>query len=104
MPDEAALAAEFLLTDNPNLHSVFPQHHASFLPPELRGDAFVKEVAARRALAGRVKAFNPQPGDRKSTRLNSSHVRISYAVFCFKKKKQESFPQSLKSAELKAPY
>src|SRR3989442_9657069 len=27
--------------------------------------------------------------DRKSTRLNSSHVRISYTVFCFKKKKQE---------------
>src|SRR3989442_10628619 len=31
--------------------------------------------------------------DRKSTRLNSSHVRISYAVFCLKKKKQNSrFP------------
>src|SRR5436305_5460232 len=28
--------------------------------------------------------------DRKSTRLNSSHVRISYAVFCLKKKKQIS--------------
>src|SRR5690606_41734587 len=27
------------------------------------------------------------PGDRKSTRLNSSHVKISYAVFCLKKKK-----------------
>src|SRR3989442_9147249 len=27
--------------------------------------------------------------DRKSTRLNSSHVRISYAVFCLKKKKRE---------------
>src|SRR5690606_41648335 len=27
-----------------------------------------------------------QPGDRKSTRLNSSHVKISYAVFCLKKK------------------
>src|SRR3989442_8338198 len=27
------------------------------------------------------------PSDRKSTRLNSSHVRISYAVFCLKKKK-----------------
>src|SRR3989442_1996417 len=26
--------------------------------------------------------------DRKSTRLNSSHVRISYAVFCLKKKKE----------------
>src|SRR5690554_7410484 len=30
--------------------------------------------------------FNPTE-DRKSTRLNSSHVRISYAVFCLKKKK-----------------
>src|SRR5438874_7262478 len=28
-----------------------------------------------------------QPEDRKSTRLNSSHVEISYAVFCLKKKK-----------------
>src|SRR5438309_9252773 len=28
------------------------------------------------------------PGDRKSTRLNSSHSSISYAVFCLKKKKQ----------------
>src|SRR5436305_9046763 len=28
--------------------------------------------------------------DRKSTRLNSSHVRISYAVFCLKKKKQDN--------------
>src|SRR5256886_11987307 len=27
-------------------------------------------------------------GDRKSTRLNSSHSQISYAVFCLKKKKQ----------------
>src|SRR3712207_8533142 len=27
-------------------------------------------------------------GDRKSTRLNSSHANISYAVFCLKKKKQ----------------
>src|SRR5215813_9130758 len=29
------------------------------------------------------------PVDRKSTRLNSSHVRISYAVFCLKKKKKK---------------
>src|SRR5437870_8001008 len=29
-----------------------------------------------------------RPRDRKSTRLNSSHVAISYAVFCLKKKKQ----------------
>src|SRR5690554_7120233 len=31
--------------------------------------------------------------DRKSTRLNSSHVRISYAVFCLKKKKQKKQPK-----------
>src|SRR5256885_10150134 len=30
-------------------------------------------------------------GDRKSTRLNSSHLVISYAVFCLKKKKKVSF-------------
>src|SRR5258707_2250491 len=29
----------------------------------------------------------PKPPDRKSTRLNSSHANISYAVFCLKKKK-----------------
>src|SRR5690606_41564224 len=30
--------------------------------------------------------LEPVDGDRKSTRLNSSHVKISYAVFCLKKK------------------
>src|SRR5690554_7131998 len=30
-----------------------------------------------------------KPADRKSTRLNSSHVRISYAVFCLKKKTED---------------
>src|SRR5438445_8194745 len=31
------------------------------------------------------------PADRKSTRLNSSHANISYAVFCLKKKKYEQY-------------
>src|SRR5207302_10663849 len=31
-----------------------------------------------------------RPIDRKSTRLNSSHVKISYAVFCLKKKKKQN--------------
>src|SRR5436305_15248573 len=43
------------------------------------GDAHVLGVG-RRACCDRRE-------DRKSTRLNSSHVRISYAVFCLKKKK-----------------
>src|SRR5215475_14622062 len=33
--------------------------------------------------------------DRKSTRLNSSHVKISYAVFCLKKKKQKTTKNKL---------
>src|SRR5215510_15844681 len=42
--------------------------------------------------AGARRRRRPRPGpgsvpDRKSTRLNSSHVAISYAVFCLKKKK-----------------
>src|SRR3989442_3758661 len=35
--------------------------------------------------------------DRKSTRLNSSHVRISYAVFCLKKKKTDTRTHRLQS-------
>src|SRR5688572_31732787 len=41
-------------------------------------------VAEENIIAGNVIAY----GDRKSTRLNSSHSQISYAVFCLKKKKQ----------------
>src|SRR3989337_3874740 len=36
---------------------------------------------------------NVRPGDRKSTRLNSSHGSISYAVFCLKKKKKHHITQ-----------
>src|SRR3712207_8360580 len=44
--------------------------------------------------AGRVEHLAELgPGDRKSTRLNSSHANISYAVFCLKKKKKHSAGQ-----------
>src|SRR5204863_10077624 len=43
-------------------------------------------VAAREALE-RERAATPAAEDRKSKRLNSSHVENSYAVFCLKKKK-----------------
>src|SRR3712207_7769797 len=39
------------------------------------------------AVRGRLPAVRLRPRDRKSTRLNSSHANISYAVFCLKKKK-----------------
>src|SRR3989442_10961717 len=40
--------------------------------------------------------------DRKSTRLNSSHVRISYAVFCLKKKKKKQTDVRLDITQTKA--
>src|SRR2546422_2527005 len=43
------------------------------------------QVRRRRGKAGGLRAVSS--GDRKSTRLNSSHGYISYAVFCLKKKK-----------------
>src|SRR5699024_200084 len=53
------------------------------------GRLFTGQVTA----AGKVppaKVYVIGAGDRKSTRLNSSHVSISYAVFCLKKKKINS--------------
>src|SRR3712207_6920490 len=51
------------------------------------------ERAADRAAHGLMQGVDVAPGrggleDRKSTRLNSSHANISYAVFCLKKKKR----------------
>src|SRR5690242_21759970 len=62
------------------------------------GDAMYLELAKRwakgtailfavGAVSGTVLSF--ELGDRKSTRLNSSHMSISYAVFCLKKKKKK---------------
>src|SRR2546422_3061577 len=59
-----------------------------------------QELATRAAADARVVRLRTHPGvglqtalavvqDRKSTRLNSSHGYISYAVFCLKKKKKE---------------
>src|SRR5690625_6473103 len=47
----------------------------------------VESVEHARTVCGYAK-FPPLGEDRKSTRLNSSHVAISYAVFCLKKKKR----------------
>src|SRR5690349_23404026 len=64
-----------------------------------RGDVEVHLVGERRDGGGgasmlRVVAVHAVEGfeelDRKSTRLNSSHVEISYAVFCLKKKKTKA--------------
>src|SRR5439155_19066570 len=56
----------------------------------LRPGAHQVRVQACQGVEGRVEEARPRlrAVDRKSTRLNSSHVAISYAVFCLKKKKK----------------
>src|SRR5688572_32007915 len=78
--------------DHRDLHS-FPTRRSSDLAADpKRADAGAPGQAVRRPLAGaRVDveraALEWNLGvDRKSTRLNSSHSQISYAVFCLKKK------------------
>src|SRR5256885_4980276 len=50
--------------------------------------------------AERITQLGGEPNlDRKSTRLNSSHLVISYAVFCLKKKKKQTHTRSVKRRE-----
>src|SRR5437899_12250365 len=64
-----------------SLHDALPIS----LPPPRRPAWHRRARPAGRARLGAAAA----PGDRKSTRLNSSHLGISYAVFCLKKKKKK---------------
>src|SRR3712207_9246031 len=52
------------------------------------GRARSRSPARDPSVRGRVPARRRARADRKSTRLNSSHANISYAVFCLKKKKK----------------
>src|SRR5690606_41542847 len=71
-----------------------PDHVGRRLAPRERDELLV-ELGEHFVVEGGVVLADPQieqalldaSEDRKSTRLNSSHVKISYAVFCLKKKK-----------------
>src|SRR3989442_2907165 len=64
-----------------SLHDALPicQYRHALLVPGLQADQRLLQTGN-----------DLEKADRKSTRLNSSHVRISYAVFCLKKKKKFS--------------
>src|SRR3712207_7100268 len=66
-------------------------HHVEGLAVAAGLDGGGAGVAAGGADDGHPLAPPRQRVDRKSTRLNSSHANISYAVFCLKKKKKLSF-------------
>src|SRR2546430_6025028 len=59
-------------------------------PPRPEQRCRARRAPPRRAAApdSGCAAADREPADRKSTRLNSSHSQISYAVFCLKKKKK----------------
>src|SRR5438309_7173938 len=63
-------------------------------PGKGEGCGGLLDATARRQARDQARSRDrdPQsaPGDRKSTRLNSSHSSISYAVFCLKKKKNQT--------------
>src|SRR2546430_9539259 len=71
-------------------------HHGEAACPRRRDEPPPQLGLAEEAPVGRIRdvigvvelvRLELEEGDRKSTRLNSSHSQISYAVFCLKKKK-----------------
>src|SRR3989442_7795403 len=81
----------FLMIRRPPRSTLFPyttlfRSHLSGLPGRRDQQRAPPDRRRQRSQHGR-RGSGQVEGDRKSTRLNSSHVRISYAVFCLKKKK-----------------
>src|SRR5207249_10624055 len=96
-------------SDAPRFHPSFPTRRSSDLArvgEAPRRQLDLERVERTRHALGRVgrRRHDSRPmranlrvraaGDRKSTRLNSSHVSISYAVFCLKKKTKQARSQA----------
>src|SRR2546429_7849593 len=102
------------------LHSLIPHQHPSFLffffndtatteiytlslhdaLPISKRKCHAQDTTERARWNAQHKSLRPwfeveKPSDRKSTRLNSSHGYISYAVFCLKKKKSRINDQEI---------
>src|SRR2546421_1208300 len=78
----------FLMIRRPPRSTLFPYTTLFRSVPFAENENVIQTLAPDRtdeALGERI-----LPGDRKSTRLNSSHDQISYAVFCLKKKKKKN--------------
>ena len=105
-PDDNTLDYVLVFIPNEPMYHYIQQHGADVVEEALRNrvvlcspislfailsiirhalDNFAIEQASDEILS-ELAVFDRQWGDRKSTRLNSSHALISYAVFCLKKK------------------
>src|SRR5262245_66479267 len=80
----------FLLIRQPPRSTLFP-YTTLFRSEKLDNDFGIRIVLCPTSLSSMLRGednrkANHETADRKSTRLNSSHLGISYAVFCLKKK------------------
>src|SRR5690625_5872026 len=96
--EQTAVAIEQPVVDRPRVDADTVQRAASCDRAD-SGEHFTidaEHVPVQRPADGHCRVREPMhlpDRDRKSTRLNSSHVAISYAVFCLKKKKQTTIKQ-----------
>src|SRR5690349_23118055 len=88
----------FLMIRRPPRSTLFPyttlfrSRTAEVVPRRIQGHAQIgrdDDMDTSLSWKANGSAAETVTGDRKSTRLNSSHVEISYAVFCLKKKKKK---------------
>src|SRR5437588_10512753 len=98
-PSFASSAFFFVMIRRPPRSTLFPYTTLFRSPRPLSTSPTHRRTSARGGRSpdeegGSCPSFSPRPPshgllDRKSTRLNSSHTVISYAVFCLKKKKKQ---------------
>src|SRR2546430_10909050 len=84
----------------PPRSTLFPYTTLFRSPPshDRRGGGRGTDGSGNVALGARPGGRSPRPAaDRKSTRLNSSHSQISYAVFCLKNKKRTTVAERTRS-------
>src|SRR5690349_22642226 len=79
----------FLMIRRPPRSTLFP-YTTLFRSMDYRAAGAAAYLGLGATWAMGLSSSAAEIGDRKSTRLNSSHVEISYAVFCLKKKKKQN--------------
>src|ERR1039457_7736144 len=82
---EGVTSTTMLFGGAPRCAKVAAGESKTIAPQRLR---FVENMLLLRRPSGRLDPLESGSLDRKSTRLNSSHLVISYAVFCLKKKQE----------------
>src|SRR2546426_1871666 len=88
------MSLSFFFFNDPAPTEIYPLSLHDALPICARPSPAASPPRRGAAAPSPRSAQAPSARDRKSTRLNSSHLVISYAVFCLKKKNKVSLPQS----------